>query len=102
HKLNVIEQWRPLQPVVGNAANIWNSLKHESYEANPNANNEIIETCQKIAQQVESLHDTREVAGSLGCEATLASDAEVARLIGLAQAVIHRPGCYARVLHNHE
>lgn len=101
-KLNVIEQWRPLKPVVGNATNIWNSLKHESYEANPKANNEIIETCRKIAQQIESLNDTREVAGSLGCEPTLASDAEVARLIGLAEGVIARPDCYARVLHNHE
>ena len=101
-KLNVIEQWLPLKPIVSNSANIWNSLKHESYEANPNANNEIFGTCGQIAKQIESLHDTREVAGSLGCAATLGSDADIGGLIALARAVIARPVCYARVLNDPE
>ena len=99
-KLNVIEQWLSLKPIVSNSSNIWNSLKHESYEANPNANNELLATCGKIAKQMESLHGTREVAGSLGCAATLDSDADVGRLIALARAVIARPACYPRILND--
>ena len=54
-------------------ANVWNDLRVDAFDDNPNAVNELQSTVQNILTQLVSLLDVKEWAASIGIELPLDS-----------------------------
>lgn len=95
-----IAEWPGLAAVLNDQANIWNRVRPETFDDNPNAVNELQATIQNVLAELESLREVREWAASLGIESPLESDSCVSSVIELVQAVRDRPKCHPKIVGN--
>jgi len=98
--LGCLAEWPDLAGILTNAENIWNEVCVESFDNNPNAENDIQRLAQKILRQLESLDTVREQAASVGIELPIRSDAHVAAVVTLVETVLARPACHPRLIGN--
>lgn len=101
HKLiSSLGEWADLSPVLQDANNVWNRIRVDSFDGNPNIQNELQSLAQRVFQQIESLDRAREWAASLGIESPLNSDADVEYVLTLATTVLEKPICHTTLLAN--
>jgi very-short-patch-repair endonuclease len=99
--LKSIGEWPGFAAVITNSTSLWNRLHTEAF-ADPNVANELTALSQKILTQLESLNELREWIASVGADSNVASDAEVAAMLTLAEVVLRRPPCHHEVVGNRE
>ncbi|MEW6158510.1 MAG: AAA domain-containing protein, partial [Verrucomicrobiota bacterium] len=100
--LGSLGEWPDLSAVLTDAKNVWNRVRVEVFDENPNTKNELQSLAQKILGQVESLDGAREWAASVGIELPLNSDANVTDVLALVTTVLEKPACYPKVVGNAE
>jgi hypothetical protein len=66
--LACLGEWPELAGVLTDNANVWNDLRVDAFDDNPNAVNELQSTIQNILTQLVSLLDVKEWAASIGIE----------------------------------
>ena len=98
--LGCLAEWPDLADILTDAENIWNEVCVESFDDNPNAENDIQRLAQEILSQLESLDTVREQAASVGIELPVRSDAHVADVVTLVETVLARPACHPRLVGN--
>lgn len=98
--LGCLGEWPDFAGVLTDSQNVWNQVLVQSFEGNPNAENELKGVVQKILGQIESLDEVREWAASVGVEMPINSDANVADVIALVETVLQKPVCYPKLLGN--
>jgi hypothetical protein len=100
--LDCLGEWPDLVAVLTDNLNVWNDVRVEAFDDNPNAANELQSTTQKILAQLESLQEVKEWAASVGIELQLNSDTEVANMLTLVTTVLARPTCHPKLIGNQE
>ena len=100
--LNCLDQWPGLAGILTDADNVWNKVRTESFDDNPNATNELQDLARKIFAQIASLDEVREWAASVGIEISINSDAGVAAVLHLVNVVLGRPACHPKLVGNAE
>lgn len=98
--LGHLAEWPDLSAVLTDSANVWNAVRVESFDDNPNAANELQALAQRILTQVDSLDLIREWAAVVGIENPLASDDDVGAVLALAESVLDRPACHPKLVGN--
>jgi hypothetical protein len=78
--LGCLGEWTDLAAVLTDNNNIWNNVRVESFDDNPNVENDIRKSTREILTQLESLHGVKEWAASVGIELPLNSDARRAEI----------------------
>jgi beta-phosphoglucomutase-like phosphatase (HAD superfamily) len=82
--LGCLGEWPDLAGVLTDSQNVWNQVLVQSFDENPNAENELKGVIQIILAQIESLDEVREWTASVGIEMQINSDASVADVFALA------------------
>ena len=100
--LGCLGEWPELTAVLTDNENIWNDVRVEAFDDNPNAANELQSAAQNILTQLVSLLDTKELAASLGIELPLNSDASVMDVLALVATVLKKPACHPQLIGNSE
>lgn len=95
--LSSLSQWPGLAQVLGNGINIWNQVRPEAFDENPNAANELHDLCERVVARLQSLAEPQDWAATIGIETLLSSDIKVADVLTLAEAVLERPACHPRL-----
>jgi len=95
-------EWPDLAATLTDSANIWNSVKVESFDDNPNAVNELQETTGSIFEHLKSLDVINEWAASVGVEAGINSESETDYLLAITTNVLARPECHPKLIGNSE
>ena len=95
-----IAEWPGLAAVLNDQANIWNRVRPETFDDNPNAVNELETTIRRVLTELESLGEVREWAATVGIESQLESDSAVSAVVELVQAVLDRPKCHPKIVGN--
>ncbi len=98
--LGCLGEWPDLAGVLTDSQNVWNLVLVQSFDENPNAENELKGVVQKILVQIESLDEVREWAASVGIEMRINSDASVADVFALVETVLQKPVGYPKLLGN--
>jgi very-short-patch-repair endonuclease len=98
--LACLGEWPELAGVLTDNANVWNDLRVDAFDDNPNAVNELQSTIQNILTQLVSLLDVKEWAASIGIELPLDSDENVASVLALVATVLEKPPCHPRLIGN--
>ncbi len=98
--LGSLAQWPGLASVLSDPENVWNKVRFETFDENPDAANELQDLVQRILAQLESLDDVREWAASLGIELTIQSDDNLTDVLALVETVIKRPHCHPKLVGN--
>lgn len=98
--LGCLGEWPELAAVLTDNNNVWNKVRVEAFDDNPNAANELQSTIQKILTQLESLQGVKEWAASVGIELPLNSDANVTEMLALVTTVLEKPTCHPRLIGN--
>ena len=99
--LKSIGEWPGFAAVVTNSTSLWNRLRTEAF-ADPNVAHELTDLSQKILTQLETLNELREWIAAVGADSKVATDAEVAATLALAEVVLRRPQCHHEVVGNRE
>lgn len=100
--LGSLAEWPGLADVLNDPDNVWNKVRNETFDENPNAANELQVLEQRILAQLESLDEVREWAASLGIELPIQSDKNVADVLALVETTIKRPTCHPKLVGNAE
>jgi len=98
--LGCLGEWPDFAEVLTDSENVWNLVLVQSFDENPNAENELKSVVQKIRVQINSLDEVREWAASVGIEIHINSDPSVADVIALVETVLQKPVCYPKLLGN--
>ena len=98
--LACLGEWPELSVVLTDNDNVWNSVRAEAFDDNPNAVNELQSTTQRILTQLVSLLDLEEWAASIGIELPLNSDANVTDMLALVGTVLEKPACHPQLIGN--
>ena len=98
--LGCLGEWPELTAVLTDNENIWNNVRVDSFDDNPNAANELQGTIQKLLAQLESLQDMKEWAASVGIELPMNSDSAVTNLLALVTTVLEKPNCHPQLIGN--
>lgn len=98
--LGCLAEWPDLSAVLTDTSNIWNAVRTETFDDNPNASNELQSLVQRILAQIESLDEVREWAAAVGIEMPLQSNKNVAAVLALVETVLSRPACHPRLVGN--
>jgi len=98
--LGCLGEWPDLDGVLTDNKNVWNQVRVEHFDDNPNATNELQTLVQKLLAQLELLQVAREWAASVGIEHGLISDANVADTLALVISVLGKPTCHQKLLGN--
>lgn len=98
--LGCLGEWPDLAPVLTDNENVWNQVRAEAFDENPNAPNELQSTTQRIVSQVESLESVKEWAAIVGIELPLNSDANVTAMLALVTTVLAKPPCHSKLTGN--
>lgn len=95
--LNSLAEWPGLSAILSDSTNVWNKIRTETFDDNPNACNELQELANNVLGQIESLDKVREWAASVGIESPIQSDGEATNVLTLIEMVITRPTCHGKV-----
>jgi len=98
--LGSIKEWPDLVSIITDSANVWNELRVESFDDNPNASNEIEHSIADARKQLESLDTLREWVASVGIEGIINSGNDVIRVLELAANVLAKPTCHPKLIGN--
>jgi very-short-patch-repair endonuclease len=98
--LGCLGEWPDLAAVLTQNDNVWNNVRVEAFDDNPNAANELQSTIQKILSQLETLQIVREWAATVGIELPLNSDANVTNMRALVTTVLEKPACHPHLIGN--
>lgn len=99
--LGSLGEWPELASVLTDNGNIWNHVRVEAFDDNPNAAYELQkDTAPRILTQLESLQTAREWAASVGIELPLNSDANVTSMLVLVTTVLAKPACHPQLIGN--
>jgi very-short-patch-repair endonuclease len=98
--LNSISEWPSIDSVLNDSNNIWNRAIVEQFRDNPNSVNELTALVERIAINLESIDEIREISASLGIHENLESDHSVSKVLKLTAAVLERPDCYPKLIGN--
>lgn len=98
--LGSLGEWPDLEAVLTDSRNVWNLVLVQSFDENPNAENELRRVVHNLVTQIESLDETREWASSVGIEMLINSDASVADVMALVETVLRRPSCHPQIVGN--
>lgn len=98
--LACLGEWPDLAVILTDTENVWNNVRAENFDDNPNAENELKDSIDRVQQQLESLDVAREWLASVGGEAAISSDANVRDVLALATQVLERPDCHPKVVGN--
>jgi very-short-patch-repair endonuclease len=98
--LGCLGQWPELAAVLTDNSNVWNRVRVESFDDNPNAENELQAAVKSILTQLESLHTGAEWAASVGMELPLVSDSNVMEMSALVTTVLEKPPCHSKLIGN--
>jgi len=100
--LRSLAEWPGLADVLNDPDNVWNKVRNETFDENPNAANELQVLARRILAQLESLDELREWAASLGIESPIQSDENVADVLALVETTMKRPTCHLKLVGNAE
>lgn len=100
--LGCLGEWPELTAVLTENDNVWNNVRVEAFDDNPNAPNELQSTIRQILTQLKSLQDLGEWTATVGIELPLDSDANVADMLALVMAVLNKPTCHPKLIGNSE
>jgi len=100
--LNSLAEWPGLAEILSDSTNVWNKIRTETFDDNPNASNELQELANNVLEQIESLDKVREWAASVGIESPIQSDGEATNVLTLIEMVITKPSCHRKVDGNSE
>lgn len=100
--LGCLGEWPDLAGVLTDNKNVWNKVRVESFDDNPNVVNDIQGLVQRILARIESLQAVREWAASVGIELPINSDANIAGVLALAMAVLDKPSCHPKLIGNEQ
>jgi very-short-patch-repair endonuclease len=98
--LGCLAEWPDLSGVLTDNKNVWNNVRLENFDENPNAVNELQTLAQKILSQIESLQVVKEWAASVGIELPLNSGSNVADVLALVMTVLEKPPCHLKLIGN--
>jgi len=96
--LSSLAEWPGLAAILSDAENVWNKVRAETFDENPNAANELQGLVQGVQAQLDSLDELREWSASLGIELPIQSDENVLEVLALADSVMNRPGCHPKLV----
>ena len=100
--LGCLGEWPELAAVLTDNDNVWNDVRVEAFDDNPNAANELQSATQGILAQLVSILDVKESAASIGIELPLDSDSNVGNVIALMASVLGKPACHSQLIGNSE
>ena len=100
--LSVIGEWPGLAQVISDNTSIWNRVRVESFDDDANAANQLRALCEKTAEQLASIEQVKEWAATVGIKIFPISDAPVADILALVEAVMARPACHPKLVGNHD
>ncbi|MBI4333940.1 MAG: ATP-binding protein [Chloroflexi bacterium] len=100
--LQSIAQWPELAEIVSDSKNVWNQVRAEAFNDNPNAANEVMDLANDILAEVQSLDDVKEMAASVGIELPIGSGQNISDILALIVAVLEKPDCHPKVLGNYQ
>jgi very-short-patch-repair endonuclease len=98
--LGCLGEWPELTAVLTDNKNVWNKVRVEAFDDNPNASNELQGTIQRIRTQLESLQEVREWAASVGIEIPAISDTNVTNMLALVTTVLEKPTSHIKLIGN--
>jgi REase_MTES_1575/AAA domain len=98
--LGSIKEWPDLAPIITDCINVWNEVKVEAFDDNPNAPNEIEQSIEQARQQLQSLDTLREWIATVGVECNINSDNDVEQVLELTQNVLAKPICHPKLIGN--
>ncbi len=98
--LSSVDEWPELTGIVSDSENVWNKVRPETFDGNPNAANELENLVLKILLQIESLDEVREMTAGIGIELPLQSDQNVADILALISTVTEKPDCHPKIVGN--
>ncbi len=98
--LGCLGEWPELATVLTDNDNVWNDVRVEAFDDNPNAANELETTTQGILTELLSLLDVREWAATIGIELPLNSAANVTNMLALVTTVLEKPACHPQLTGN--
>ncbi|HXQ35917.1 MAG TPA: hypothetical protein VN843_18015, partial [Anaerolineales bacterium] len=81
--LGSIKEWPDLALIITDCINVWNEVKVEAFDDNPNAPNEIEQSIEQARQQLQSLDTLREWIATVGVECNINSDNDVNQVLEL-------------------
>jgi hypothetical protein len=93
-------EWSDFAAVLTDKKNVWNQVRVEAFDQNPNAVNELQSTIKIIQEQLESLQTVREWAAAVGIELPLNSDDHVKDMLKLVTNVLAKPACHPQLVGN--
>lgn len=98
--LGSLAEWPGLARVLGDSKNVWNCVRPETFDENPNAINELQGLVQVVAAQLESLNDVREWTATVGVELPTECDSNVGDVLTVVEVVLRKPVCHPKVVGN--
>lgn len=98
--LECLGEWPELREVLTESRNVWNAVRSEAFENNPNAVNELHDAVQRILGQLIGLLEAREWAATIGIEHMLDSDSSIANVLTLVGTVLSKPLCHPLLIGN--
>jgi very-short-patch-repair endonuclease len=98
--LSCLGEWPDLAGVLTDNRNVWNKVRVEHFDDNPNATNELQALVQETVLRIESLQAVREWAATVGIEIPLNSDANVTDVLALVMTVLEKPACHPKLIGN--
>lgn len=100
--LDGLNQWPNFSKVINDNLNVWNRVRVEAFEQNPNIVKELESLVQSIFKQFESFDDIKELAASIGITMPFNSDEDVKRALEFATIVTKKPLCYPMLIDNRQ
>ena len=100
--LSSLAEWPGLSDILSDATNIWNNVRIEAFDENPNAANEVHDRVNAILAHLETLDEVREWAATVGIELPIHSDSDVTNVLALVETVIKKPQCHPKLAGNFE
>ncbi len=100
--LSSLAEWPGLSDILSDATNIWNNVRTEDFDENPNAANEVNERVNEILAHLETLDEAREWSATVGIELPIRSDTDATDVYALVQSVIKKPHCHPKLVGNVE
>lgn len=98
--ISSVAEWPELTYVLKEPLNVWNNVRTEMFDENPNAVNELQALTRGIFAQIESLGEVQEWTASIGIELPIQSNEDVAEVLALVETVIKRPSCHPKMVGN--
>lgn len=98
--LSSLAEWPGLTEVLNDSDDIWNKVRTETFDENPNAANELQNLAQRILTNLELLEEVCEWTATVGIEWSLESDRKIADVLALAETVLEKPACHPKIVGN--